>query len=105
MAENLPTSPRLIKTHFPVQFVPKSFWEQNCKVRGLCVICTISEYSERMLCTLYKVASAALRTHSAGVGNTGKITLRAGEILNLQLKESRLLLTGLSVFLLIQWIA
>ncbi|KAM8755708.1 cytosolic sulfotransferase 3-like [Acanthopagrus schlegelii] len=32
MAENLPTSPRLIKTHFPVQFVPKSFWEQNCKV-------------------------------------------------------------------------
>ncbi|XP_013871614.1 cytosolic sulfotransferase 3 [Austrofundulus limnaeus] len=31
-AENLPTTPRLIKTHFPVQFVPKSFWEQNCKV-------------------------------------------------------------------------
>ncbi|KAM3618266.1 uncharacterized protein V6R79_018191 [Siganus canaliculatus] len=29
---NLPTSPRLIKTHFPVQFVPKSFWEKNCKM-------------------------------------------------------------------------
>ncbi|KAM9341836.1 cytosolic sulfotransferase 3-like [Pholidichthys leucotaenia] len=32
LADKLPTSPRLIKTHFPVQFVPKSFWEQNCKV-------------------------------------------------------------------------
>ncbi|XP_033943929.1 cytosolic sulfotransferase 3-like isoform X2 [Pseudochaenichthys georgianus] len=31
-ADNLPTSPRLIKTHFPVQFVPKSFWEQNCRM-------------------------------------------------------------------------
>ncbi|XP_036961263.1 cytosolic sulfotransferase 3-like [Acanthopagrus latus] len=31
-AENLPTTPRIIKTHFPVQFVPKSFWEQNCKM-------------------------------------------------------------------------
>ncbi|XP_068192572.1 cytosolic sulfotransferase 3-like [Antennarius striatus] len=31
-AENLPTSPRIIKTHFPVQFIPKSFWEQNCKI-------------------------------------------------------------------------
>ncbi|KAM3617878.1 uncharacterized protein V6R79_012274 [Siganus canaliculatus] len=29
---NLQTSPRLIKTHYPVQFVPKSFWEQNCKI-------------------------------------------------------------------------
>ena len=26
------TSPRLIKTHLPVQFIPKSFWEQKCKV-------------------------------------------------------------------------
>ncbi|XP_073326402.1 cytosolic sulfotransferase 3-like [Pagrus major] len=32
LAENLATSPRLIKTHYPVQFVPKSFWEQNCKI-------------------------------------------------------------------------
>ncbi|XP_068192553.1 cytosolic sulfotransferase 1-like [Antennarius striatus] len=31
-AENLSTSPRIIKTHFPVQFIPKSFWEQNCKI-------------------------------------------------------------------------
>ncbi|XP_042347409.1 cytosolic sulfotransferase 3-like [Plectropomus leopardus] len=32
LADNLPTSPRLIKTHFPVQFVPKSFWQQNCRM-------------------------------------------------------------------------
>ncbi|XP_041802667.1 cytosolic sulfotransferase 3-like [Chelmon rostratus] len=32
LANNLPTSPQLIKTHFPVQFVPKSFWEQNCRI-------------------------------------------------------------------------
>ncbi|XP_075883141.1 cytosolic sulfotransferase 2-like [Nelusetta ayraudi] len=32
LAENLTTSPRLIKTHLPVHFVPKSFWEQKCKV-------------------------------------------------------------------------
>ncbi|XP_071780716.1 cytosolic sulfotransferase 3-like [Centroberyx gerrardi] len=32
LAEKLPTSPRLIKTHLPVQFVPKSFWEQNCRI-------------------------------------------------------------------------
>ncbi|XP_041802664.1 cytosolic sulfotransferase 3-like [Chelmon rostratus] len=32
LANNLPTSPRLIKTHYPVQFVPKSFWEQNCRI-------------------------------------------------------------------------
>ncbi|KAM3618651.1 uncharacterized protein V6R79_023100 [Siganus canaliculatus] len=31
-ANNLQTSPRLIKTHFPVQFVPQSFWKQNSKV-------------------------------------------------------------------------
>ncbi|KAF7664862.1 hypothetical protein LDENG_00161610 [Lucifuga dentata] len=31
-AEELQTSPRIIKTHFPVQFVPKSFWEQNCRI-------------------------------------------------------------------------
>ncbi|XP_067448704.1 cytosolic sulfotransferase 2-like [Thunnus thynnus] len=28
----LTTSPRIIKTHLPVQFIPKSFWEQNSKI-------------------------------------------------------------------------
>ncbi|XP_056129505.1 cytosolic sulfotransferase 2-like [Lampris incognitus] len=32
LADTLPTSPRLIKTHLPVQFVPKSFWEQNSRI-------------------------------------------------------------------------
>ncbi|XP_057212040.1 cytosolic sulfotransferase 3-like [Triplophysa rosa] len=32
MADNVTTSPRLIKTHLPVQLVPKSFWEQNSRV-------------------------------------------------------------------------
>lgn len=32
LVSKLNTSPRLIKTHFPVQFVPKSFWEQNCRI-------------------------------------------------------------------------
>ncbi|XP_066499725.1 cytosolic sulfotransferase 3-like [Hoplias malabaricus] len=32
MVEKLTTTPRLIKTHLPVQLVPKSFWEQNCRV-------------------------------------------------------------------------
>ncbi|XP_070823809.1 cytosolic sulfotransferase 3-like isoform X2 [Chaetodon trifascialis] len=32
LVNNLPTSPRLIKTHLPIQLVPKSFWEQNCRV-------------------------------------------------------------------------
>ncbi|KAI3357595.1 hypothetical protein L3Q82_016007 [Scortum barcoo] len=32
LADHLPTAPRLIKTHLPVQFVPKSFWEQNCRI-------------------------------------------------------------------------
>ncbi|XP_036961258.1 cytosolic sulfotransferase 2-like isoform X2 [Acanthopagrus latus] len=32
LADKLPTTPRLIKTHLPVQFIPKSFWEQNCRI-------------------------------------------------------------------------
>ncbi|XP_063320929.1 cytosolic sulfotransferase 3-like [Pelmatolapia mariae] len=31
-AEKLPTTPRLIKTHLPVQFVPQSFWKQRCRI-------------------------------------------------------------------------
>ncbi|XP_029975204.1 cytosolic sulfotransferase 3-like [Salarias fasciatus] len=30
--DKLPTSPRLIKTHFPVQLVPKSFLEHKCRI-------------------------------------------------------------------------
>ncbi|XP_066499517.1 cytosolic sulfotransferase 3-like [Hoplias malabaricus] len=32
MAEKLSTRPRIMKTHYPVQLLPKSFWEQNCKI-------------------------------------------------------------------------
>ncbi|KAG9328096.1 hypothetical protein JZ751_016559 [Albula glossodonta] len=32
VAESMTSSPRLIKTHFPVQFLPKSFWEQKCRI-------------------------------------------------------------------------
>ncbi|KFO83084.1 Sulfotransferase 1C1 [Buceros rhinoceros silvestris] len=31
LAEAMP-SPRILKTHLPVQLVPPSFWEQNCKI-------------------------------------------------------------------------
>ncbi|KAJ8394753.1 hypothetical protein AAFF_G00041080 [Aldrovandia affinis] len=32
VADKMTTSPRLLKTHLPVQFVPKSFWEQKCRI-------------------------------------------------------------------------
>ncbi|KAJ8016185.1 hypothetical protein DPEC_G00004570 [Dallia pectoralis] len=32
MLDKLATSARLIKTHLPVQFIPRSFWEQNCRM-------------------------------------------------------------------------
>ncbi|XP_070766189.1 cytosolic sulfotransferase 2-like isoform X1 [Enoplosus armatus] len=32
LADQLTTTPRLIKTHLPVQFIPKSFWEQNSRI-------------------------------------------------------------------------
>ncbi|XP_077369977.1 cytosolic sulfotransferase 3-like [Festucalex cinctus] len=31
LADQLTITPRLIKTHLPVQLVPQKFWEQNCK--------------------------------------------------------------------------
>lgn len=39
LADKLPTTPRLIKTHLPVQFIPKSFWEQNCRVNAVHTQC------------------------------------------------------------------
>lgn len=32
LADQLTTFPRLIKTHYPVQFVPRSFWEQKSRM-------------------------------------------------------------------------
>ncbi|XP_051913519.1 cytosolic sulfotransferase 3-like [Hippocampus zosterae] len=32
LADQLTITPRLIKTHLPVQLVPDTFWEHNCKV-------------------------------------------------------------------------
>ncbi|XP_034028610.1 cytosolic sulfotransferase 2-like [Thalassophryne amazonica] len=32
VADELPTTPRIMKSHRPAQFLPQSFWEQNCKI-------------------------------------------------------------------------
>ncbi|KAM4562139.1 cytosolic sulfotransferase 2-like [Odontesthes bonariensis] len=32
LADQLSTTPRLIKTHLPIQFVPRSFWEQSSRI-------------------------------------------------------------------------
>ncbi|KAK2851587.1 hypothetical protein Q5P01_007863 [Channa striata] len=32
MLEKITTSPRIIKTHLPLKFLPKSIWEQNCRI-------------------------------------------------------------------------
>uniref|UniRef100_A0A8C5A0W0 Sulfotransferase n=1 Tax=Gadus morhua TaxID=8049 RepID=A0A8C5A0W0_GADMO len=32
LADSLDSSPRLIKTHLPIQMIPKSFWEKKCRV-------------------------------------------------------------------------
>ena len=47
LAEKLSTCPRLIKTHLPVQLIPKAFWEQNCKVQyvGLYLQCFIKHHT------------------------------------------------------------
>lgn len=37
-ATHLSTTPRIIKTHFMVQFVPKAFWRQNCRVSSFITI-------------------------------------------------------------------
>lgn len=39
LADQLPTSPRLIKTHLPVQLVPQSFWEQGSRVNATLTVC------------------------------------------------------------------
>lgn len=33
--ESIKTSPRLLKTHLPVQLIPKSVWDNNCRVSDL----------------------------------------------------------------------
>lgn len=34
-AESIKTCPRLLRTHLPVQLIPKSVWDTNCRVSDL----------------------------------------------------------------------
>ncbi|XP_013931133.1 PREDICTED: sulfotransferase 1C2-like, partial [Thamnophis sirtalis] len=43
MAEAMP-SPRTLKSHLPVQLLPPSFWEQNCKGQS-CLRCFLNKSS------------------------------------------------------------
>ncbi|MBN3320712.1 ST1S1 sulfotransferase, partial [Atractosteus spatula] len=51
--EKMSSCPRLIKTHLPLQLVPPSFWEQNCRV--MCVfsvyrVCSVCSFSLQVMC-------------------------------------------------------
>ncbi len=37
--------PRVIKTHLPIQLVPRSFWDAGCKVRRLDFMGCIEKYN------------------------------------------------------------
>lgn len=46
-------SPRLVKTHLPVQLLPSSFWKNNCKVANfkekkilICVVISFTNYAK-----------------------------------------------------------
>uniref|UniRef100_A0A3B4UIM4 Sulfotransferase n=1 Tax=Seriola dumerili TaxID=41447 RepID=A0A3B4UIM4_SERDU len=54
MVDKLHTSPRLMRTHLPILFVPKSFWEQNCRV---CLIMKFAYAMLTLIILMYFVAS------------------------------------------------